>query len=413
MNLSSALLAAGRGPERQQRTEHDARSTPTRSAASRAGRCSASPARRTSCRPSRTSSARSGRCATRPRSNSALPPGSPPTAADDRDPRRAPSASRLARARPARMLVSADGGTTTYLRLERQPVEDRPERQHDPARVRSRLQRASRARSAPRCSTSIPQSARLRGADRRRGGHPTRRGPQPLGVHVGDVFALERADGTRTIYVALARRRAADHPAGRRPDPRPSSTSPSSCRWCRRRCCARHRATAHPIDTVALSRRRAGHRRDYPYGVACVLPRRAPRASSTGVFALRRVPVPAERQAGHGHPARPARPSTRSTSIPARAPCSRRRPPQQTSGAARAVRGHRRRRGLPGGRAGRRSPISATPAKDVARTAPELISLLPKGPDARSRRGRALLPADRVVGQRRYRAAVAARSAGP
>jgi type VII secretion protein EccB len=219
--------------------------------------------------------------------NSALPPGSPPTLRTtallgDHHPHLGFLGTTGA------LFVSTDGGTTTYLvwngTRSKIDLSDRS--------IRLAFNLGSGVKARP-ISTAllnlIPQAPDF--------AVPTvaAAGTQPpwavpLGVHVGDVFALKRANGTRTIYLAwldgvqpitpligdLVRAEfdvTKDIPL----------VSPIELR--------KAPATAHPIDTSLYPVSAPDIVGTSPYGVACVF-RSGTGAGGTGVYALRKVPVP-------------------------------------------------------------------------------------------------------------------------
>ncbi len=219
--------------------------------------------------------------------NSALPPGSPPTLRTtaiigDREP------PRFSLGTTGAMLVSADGGTTTYLvwngTRAKIDLSDRS--------IRLALSLGTDVKARP-ISTAllnlIPQAPDFVVPPVAEAGTQPP-WAVPLGVHVGDVFALKRADGSRTIYVAWA--------DGVQPitpligdliraefdvTKDVPLVSPIELR--------KAPSTANPIDTSLYPVRAPDIVGPSPYGVACVF-RAGTRTSSTGVFALRKVPIP-------------------------------------------------------------------------------------------------------------------------
>ncbi len=147
------------------------------------------------------SSGRSGRCARTPASNTALPPGSKPTLQTTADPRRAPPGVRPA-GRDTAMLVSADGGRTTYLLWTGGRSLISLDRQHDPARVRPVRQSATTS-DQRRAAQRHPAEQGHRTAGRARRRRHNRATPSSSACTSGDVFGLEHADRSTSIFVAL------------------------------------------------------------------------------------------------------------------------------------------------------------------------------------------------------------------
>jgi type VII secretion protein EccB len=219
--------------------------------------------------------------------NAALPPDSPPTLrttaiVGDRRPRIGSLGTTGA------MFVTADNSATTYLVWN--GTRAKIDLSNDAIRLAFGLGSDIKARPISSALLNlIPQAPDFAvppvpGA----GGQPS--WAAALGVHVGDVFALKRADGTRAVYVAwqdgvqqisaLIGDLIRDEFDVTKDVP---LVPPRALRQAPR--------TTHPIDTTLYPPRRPDIIGVDQFGVACVY-RVGTDTESTAVFALRAVPVP-------------------------------------------------------------------------------------------------------------------------
>lgn len=372
MNLSSALLAAGRGQRNAQAPDTTAVDSDTVGRQPRGPLLGIPGAPDVLPRPAKLVRPLWTVC-DRTTVDTALPPGSTPrvrtTAIIGED--KPPSGSL---GTTGAMLVSADGGTTTFLVWGGR--RSRIDATSDTIRLAFGLgsDTASRPISAALLNT-IPETADLVVPS------IVTTGPRPayagaLGVQVGDVFALSRADRSRSVYVAL--------PDGvQQITPlvgdliRDEFDVVQKVPLVAPRLLRQSPRTAHPIDLTIFPATRPKIRGVYQYAIVCVA-RGGPASESTEIFARRTLPVPAKAK-----PVTVTRPGVLTVDDvyirPGRsAVFSSATPPQTTGTRALFVITDE----------GVAYPVVSRTAlsylgfavKDVRRTAPELMNLLPKGP---------------------------------